>query len=63
MDDFFFRCANMVWGVKGTKSFLFLVLHTFYKQKVSLTLQCAHVISILRCVVLTGEGYSRLGIF
>jgi hypothetical protein len=28
-----------------------------------MALQCVHAVSILKCVVTTGEGTSRLGIF
>jgi hypothetical protein len=40
-------------------SFSFLVLRTFYKQRVSVTLQCVQAISILNCAVIIGEGASR----
>jgi hypothetical protein len=43
----------MVWGVKGTGCLLLLVLHAFYRHKVSMALQHAIVI---------GEGSSRLSV-
>jgi hypothetical protein len=52
----------MVWGVKSIKSLPLSILRTFYRQKVLMVLQCAHVISILKCVVAIGEGSSRLSI-
>jgi hypothetical protein len=52
----------MVWGMKGTRSLLFSISHTLYRQRVSMVLQCAHVVSILKCVVAIGEGFYKLGI-
>jgi hypothetical protein len=52
----------MVWGTKGNGGLPFLVLHTFYKQKVLMMLLWAHAISILKWVVVVGESFSRLGV-
>jgi hypothetical protein len=52
----------MVWGMKGAKSPPLLVLLTFYKQRVLVTLQCAHVVFILKHVVAISESSSKLGI-
>jgi hypothetical protein len=52
----------MVWGVKGTGCLPLLILHAFYKHKVSLALQRAHVISILKHVIVISEGSSRLNV-
>jgi hypothetical protein len=52
----------MAWGTKGTRGSSLLVLHTFYKQRVSMALQQIHAISILRCDITLGEDSSRLGI-
>jgi len=37
-NEFFPRCANMVWGMKATRSPTLLVLRTFYRHRVSLAL-------------------------
>ncbi len=58
-DEFFHQCANMAWGAKGIGILPLSILHAFYKQKVSMTL---HVVFILKCVVMVGEGSSRLGV-
>jgi len=50
----------MVWSRKGTKSPPLLVLCSFYRQKMSMALQRTHIDSILKQVVTTGEGSSRL---
>jgi hypothetical protein len=52
----------MVWGVKGTGCLLLLVLHAFYRHKVSMALQRAHVISILKRAIIISESFSRLSI-
>jgi hypothetical protein len=51
----------MLRGTKDAKSFPLLVLLTFYKQRVLVTLQSAHVIFILKHVAISG-GSSKLGI-
>jgi hypothetical protein len=38
---FFNECANITWGTKGAKGPPFLVLRTFYKQRVLVVLQHA----------------------
>ncbi len=40
----------------------FLVLRTFYMQRVIMASHQAHAISILKCAFVVGEGSSRLGI-
>jgi hypothetical protein len=52
----------MTLGAKGIKSLLCSILHTFYRQKVQVTLQCAHAVSILTRVIAIGESSSRLGV-
>ncbi len=52
----------MMWGVKGTRGPTLSVLCAFHRQRVLVTLQCAWVVFILRCVVAVDEGMSRLGI-
>jgi len=52
----------MAWGMMGIGSLPFSILHTFYKQRVSVVLQHAHVTFILKCVTTINEGSSRLGI-
>jgi hypothetical protein len=52
----------MAWETKGIKSFPLLVLCTFCKQIVSMSLQRAHVVFILKCVVVIGEGSSKPGV-
>jgi hypothetical protein len=41
LDKFLHWCANMAWGAKGIGSLLLWVLRTFYRQRVSMALQCA----------------------
>jgi hypothetical protein len=53
----------MVWEVKDTKGPPLLVLHAFYEQRVLMALQHVQAISILRCVVIIGEGSFRLSVF
>jgi hypothetical protein len=52
----------MVWGAHGIGSPPLSILCTFYRQKVLVALQHAHVFSILKHVVAIGEVSSRLGI-
>jgi hypothetical protein len=49
--------------MKGTRNFPVLVLHTFYKQRMLMTLQRAQAIFILKRVVVINEGSFRLGVF
>ncbi len=58
-DKFLHQCANMAWGDKGIGSLLLSILHAFYRQKMSVALQ---VVSILRSVIVVGEGSSTLGV-
>jgi len=62
VDGFFHRCANMAWGMTGIRTSPLSVLRSFYKQKVLVTLQRAHMVSILKCDVTIGEGSFRLGV-
>jgi hypothetical protein len=48
---------------RGSGGLPFLVLCSFYKQKVWVLLQRAHVASISKRVVIVGEGSSRLLVF
>jgi hypothetical protein len=43
--------------MKSIKKFPLSVLCTFYKQKVSIMLQCVQALSILKRVVAIGEGF------
>jgi hypothetical protein len=68
-------CANMVWGVKGTKG-SFSILHTFHRQRVWMRLQhkpthdfylgvndvtmCKSDFETCYC---SSERFSRLGVF
>jgi hypothetical protein len=38
------------------------VLRTFYRERLIVELQHAHAISILKRVIVVGEGFSRLGV-
>jgi hypothetical protein len=38
-NSLFHRCVNMAWTTKDTKGPLLLVLHSFYKHKMSAALQ------------------------
>ncbi len=49
-------------GVGGTGCLPLLVLHAFYRHKVSMALQRAHRISILKRAFVIGEGSSRLSV-
>jgi hypothetical protein len=51
IDMFLHQCANMMWGVKGTKDLHLLVLCAFYRQRVLMMLQCVQAITILRCAI------------
>jgi hypothetical protein len=53
----------MAWGVKGIASQHLLVLHTFYKHRVSVALQRAQTICILKHVIVVSEGLCRLGLW
>jgi hypothetical protein len=55
----------MVWGTKGIGSPPLTILCTFYRQRVSMTSQHAHVMSIWKRVVVVGEGEGsyKLGVF
>jgi hypothetical protein len=50
--------------VKGTGRPPLSILHAFYRQKVLVTFitMCVQTVSILRCAVAVGEGFSRLGL-
>jgi hypothetical protein len=50
LDAFFHWCANLVWGAKGTKGPPLSILCTLYRQKVSMVLQHAQSIFILKRV-------------
>jgi hypothetical protein len=52
----------MVWGTKHIKSPPLSILHAFYRHMVSIMLQCAQVVFILKCTIAIGEGLFRLGV-
>jgi hypothetical protein len=52
----------MTWGMKGIGGLPLSVLCTFYRQRVLVTLLCAHVVSILKVVITISEGSSKLNI-
>jgi hypothetical protein len=52
----------MTWGAKGIGGKALLVLRTFYRQRVLVTLLCAHVVSILKDAITISEGSSSLKI-
>ncbi len=60
-NKFSHQCINMAWGTKRIGSLPFSILRTFYKQRVSMALQHAQTISILKCVVAIGEDFYKLG--
>jgi hypothetical protein len=37
-DNFFHRCANMMWTTKGVGNLLLSMLHSFYKQRMSMAI-------------------------
>jgi hypothetical protein len=59
---FFINVPTWCGGVKGTRGPPLSILRTFYRQRVTMVLQRAHAVSILKCFVAIGEGFSRLGI-
>jgi hypothetical protein len=63
VDEFLHQCANMAWGAKGIGGLPLSILCAFYKQKVLVVLERVQAISILKHVIIVGEGSSRLGIF
>jgi hypothetical protein len=58
-NDFLPQCVNMTWN---TKIFIspFSILHSFYKQRMSMALQQAQGTFISKHVLTIGEGSSRL---
>jgi hypothetical protein len=56
VDDFSHLCANMTWSAKGFKGLPLLILHSFYKYKVSVALQWVHLTSISRHAIAESEG-------
>ncbi len=61
--QFFHRCANMVWSMKGFKGPPLSIICSFYQQKVSMALQKVQITIILhRAIVTTREAAFRLGV-
>ncbi len=56
-------CQHGVGGVKGIASPPLLILRTFYKHRVSVALQSAQTICILKHGIVVNEGLSRLSVF
>jgi hypothetical protein len=50
----------MVWLAKGTNGLPLMNLCAFYRERVLVALQRMHAISILKHVVVAGEGSSKL---
>jgi hypothetical protein len=55
-------CQRDVGGVKGIGGPPLSILCTFYRRKVSMALEHAQAISILKHVVVIGEGSFKLGV-
>jgi hypothetical protein len=54
---------NMAWLVKGSKGPPLLIIHSFYKQKVSVALWRIQVTIVLRWVIMAvGKASSRFGV-
>jgi hypothetical protein len=53
-------CANAIWSLKGKKSFHLSSLVTFFRQKVSITLQRMQVSSILSRAIAISLATSQL---
>lgn len=58
---FFINVQNMAWLAKGGP--LNIILCAFYRQKVLVAWQRIYVASIMKCVVIASEGFSKLTIF
>jgi hypothetical protein len=52
----------MTWLAKGFDGFLLIIVHVFYRQSVLIALQKVEDVSILKCTITAGEGFSRLPI-
>jgi hypothetical protein len=52
----------MTWEMKGIGGSPLSILRTFYRQRVLMTLLCAHVVSVLKDVIAISEGFSKLNI-
>jgi hypothetical protein len=63
MDHVFHQCASMAWSTKGINGLPLMVLCAFYRQKMLIALQRMHTDSILKHVIIVGEGSSKLTIF
>jgi hypothetical protein len=63
MNDFLHECANMAWSTKGARSRL-LILHSFYRLKVSMVIKKIQVVIIFHSIVMvTGKAFSKLNVF
>jgi hypothetical protein len=58
-NDFLPQCVNMTWNIKILKSPL-SILHSFYKQRMSMALQQVQGTSISKHAFTIGEGSSKL---
>jgi hypothetical protein len=63
VNNFIHQCPNMVWLTKDTCRPPLVVLCAFYKQRVLVALQITHATFILRCIIVAGEGSSKLTTF
>ncbi len=63
VNNFLHRCAYMAWSTKGFDGHFLAILHAFYRQRVLMVLQRTQVTSILKCVIILGEGFFKLIVF
>lgn len=61
-NNLFHQCPNMTWIVKDIGSLPLSILHSYYKQKVSMMLQQVQATFIQRCVVIVVYGSFKLGV-
>ncbi len=59
----FYQCAIMVWLANCSSNHLKSILHLFYRQNISMTLQKVQAITILKWIVLAKETSFRLDVF
>jgi hypothetical protein len=52
--------ANAIWSLKGTKGLHLSTVVTFFRQKISITLQRMQAFSILNQTIAVGLATSRL---
>jgi hypothetical protein len=52
----------MTWTTKGIEGPPLSMLQSFYKQRMSVASQKTQATSIVRRIVIAGEGFSKLGV-